>query len=85
VGVGSQSDRPQAEVFGHSRDRAVWGLSWHPLGHVLASVGHDHMAKFWARGRPGNPLAGDANEYEHSSLIGEAATHSLRCRYFVCL
>ncbi|GAB5030661.1 wd40 repeat-containing protein [Nannochloropsis oceanica] len=64
------SDRPQAEVYGHARDRAVWDLDWHPLGHTLASVGHDHMCKFWARSRPGDPLAGDANEYEHATLLG---------------
>lgn len=36
---------------------AHWGpvtsLSYHPLGHLLASGGHDTTIKFWARPRPG--------------------------------
>lgn len=48
----------------------MWDLAWHPLGHVLASVGHDHMAKFWARKRPGDPMQGTAAEYEKSSVLG---------------
>jgi polyadenylation factor subunit 2 len=70
VWVCSVSERPQAEVYGHAKDRAVWDLAWHPLGHVLASVGHDHMAKFWARKRPGDPMQGTAAEYEKSSVLG---------------
>lgn len=77
--IDSVSDRPQAEVYGHARDRAIWDVSWHPLGHVLATVGHDHMCKFWARNRPGDPMAKDANEYEQASLIG---TYILPSAYY---
>ncbi|CAD5121786.1 DgyrCDS10263 [Dimorphilus gyrociliatus] len=32
----------------------IWTLSWHPLGHILASGSNDHSTKFWSRNRPGD-------------------------------
>ena len=31
----------------------IWSLSWHPLGHILASGSNDRMTRFWTRARPG--------------------------------
>lgn len=35
-----------------AHDSNVWALSWHPLGHVLASGSNDHTTRFWERARP---------------------------------
>ena len=37
----------------HAHDFAVWSLSWHPLGHILASGSNDRVTRFWTRPRPG--------------------------------
>lgn len=37
---------------------AVTCLSWHPVGHLLCSVGVDASVKFWTRARPGDALLG---------------------------
>ncbi|XP_076472222.1 uncharacterized protein LOC143301721 isoform X2 [Babylonia areolata] len=34
----------------------VWGLDWHPLGHILVSGSNDHTTKFWTRNRPGDEM-----------------------------
>jgi WD40 repeat protein len=33
-------------------------LAWHPIGHLLVSVGSDASVKFWARSQPGDVLCG---------------------------
>lgn len=45
----------QAEVRG-AHDGSVWGLAWHPAGHLLASGAADGGTKFWCRSRPGDPF-----------------------------
>ena len=30
----------------------VWGLAWHPEGHMLVSTGNDHKLRFWGQNRP---------------------------------
>lgn len=42
------------EVHGGS----VTCLAWHPVGHLLCSVGVDASVKFWTRSRPGDALLG---------------------------
>ena len=37
----------------HAHQWAVWSLSWHPLGHILASGSNDRTTRFWTRPRPG--------------------------------
>ena len=39
-----------------AHDSLIWSMSWHPLGHVLASGSNDHTTKFWTRNRPGDTM-----------------------------
>ena len=34
----------------------VWSISWHPLGHILATGSNDHTVRFWSRNRPGDQM-----------------------------
>lgn len=43
-----------------AHDGNVWGVAWHPLGHLLASGSNDHTTRFWQRARP-----------EDGRLVGE--------------
>jgi WD40 repeat protein len=29
----------------------IWGLAWHPEGHMIASTGNDHKLRFWGRNK----------------------------------
>jgi len=40
--------------FAHEPTGPVWSLSWHPLGHILASGSNDRITRFWSRARPGD-------------------------------
>ena len=42
-------------------------LKWHPLGHLLCSVGADAALKLWTRERPGDLLLGSTA----TSTIGQ--------------
>jgi KH domain len=33
---------------------AIWDMSWHPVGHMLATVSNDCQTKFWTRNRVGS-------------------------------
>jgi len=33
---------------------AIWDMSWHPAGHLLATGSNDRQTKFWARNRVGS-------------------------------
>eukprot|EP01012_Entosiphon_sulcatum_P025101 TRINITY_DN3036_c0_g1_i1.p1 TRINITY_DN3036_c0_g1~~TRINITY_DN3036_c0_g1_i1.p1 ORF type:complete len:499 (+),score=53.86 TRINITY_DN3036_c0_g1_i1:135-1499(+) len=37
-------------AFSHA---TVWDVKWHPLGNMIASVGHDTFCKVWGRNKPG--------------------------------
>ena len=52
-----QSEDPETPVFAldNAHDSNIWALSWHPLGHLLASGSNDHATKFWCRARPQGP------------------------------
>jgi polyadenylation factor subunit 2 len=39
-------------IHAHEPTGPIWSLSWHPLGHILASGSNDRATKFWARPRP---------------------------------
>jgi polyadenylation factor subunit 2 len=40
--------------FAHEATGPIWSLSWHPLGHILASGSNDRITRFWSRARPGD-------------------------------
>ena len=42
-----------AHKIPHAHQWAIWSLSWHPMGHVLASGSNDRTTRFWTRPRPG--------------------------------
>jgi len=46
-------NKPMAVIKG-AHESAIWGLAWHPVGHVLVSTSQDNTTKFWARNRPGD-------------------------------
>lgn len=40
--------------FAHETTGPIWSLSWHPLGHIMASGSNDRITRFWSRARPGD-------------------------------
>ena len=55
----------------HAHDFPVWSLSWHPLGHILASGSNDRVTRFWTRPRPG-----DRNYLNDRYHLGEAGAEA---------
>ena len=49
----ANTNTPLAAIKG-AHEYAIWGLAWHPMGHVLATSSQDNTTKFWARNRPGD-------------------------------
>ena len=43
---------PRAHFKSPTEGSMVWGLAWHPEGHLLVSTGNDHKLRFWARQKP---------------------------------
>jgi len=56
-----ESESSAAAAVPLAHDASIWDLAWHPLGTVLASVGHDKYVRFWSRPRPGDTPA----QYDH--------------------
>jgi hypothetical protein len=52
------SEEPIAEAK-TAHNAAVTSLAWHPMGHLLCSVGVDAALRFWTRERPGDLLRGN--------------------------
>lgn len=44
-----------------AHDSVVWSISWHPLGHILASGSNDHTVKFFTRNRLGDKMTDKYN------------------------
>jgi polyadenylation factor subunit 2 len=40
-------------LHAHEPTGPIWAMSWHPLGHILASGSNDRVTRFWSRPRPG--------------------------------
>jgi polyadenylation factor subunit 2 len=57
--------------FAHEPTGPVWSLSWHPLGHILASGSNDRITRFWSRARPG-----DATCFNDRYHVGQAAAEA---------
>lgn len=55
----------------HAHDFAVWSMSWHPLGHILASGSNDRVTRFWTRPRPG-----ETECFSDRYHLGEAAAEA---------
>ncbi|KAJ9657456.1 pre-mRNA cleavage and polyadenylation factor (CPF) complex subunit [Neophaeococcomyces mojaviensis] len=49
-----QSIYPAHKVT-YAHESSIWSLSWHPLGHILATGSNDHYVRFWSRSQPGDP------------------------------
>ena len=76
----------EKEVGGmeQAHDSVVWSLSWHPMGHILASGSNDHTCKFWTRNRPGDKMRdkynlnlfpkGEDNEYDDSATQSQSSS-----------
>jgi polyadenylation factor subunit 2 len=45
-------------TLSQAHDSNVWSLSFHPLGHLLASASNDQTTRFWSRERPGDLQVG---------------------------
>lgn len=45
-------DDTPLEVVEGAHETTIWGLDFHPLGHVLASGSVDNSCRFWIRDRP---------------------------------
>uniref|UniRef100_A0AC34RQT3 Pre-mRNA 3' end processing protein WDR33 n=1 Tax=Panagrolaimus sp. JU765 TaxID=591449 RepID=A0AC34RQT3_9BILA len=43
-------------LYEGAHDQTIWDMSWHPLGHILATGSNDNNTKFWGRNRPGDTL-----------------------------
>ncbi|SCV68989.1 BQ2448_2009 [Microbotryum intermedium] len=52
-------DAAPKDVVEFAHESNVWGLAFHPLGHILVSAGNDHTTRFWSRGRPALKIAND--------------------------
>jgi len=48
----NETQQPVTSLVG-AHDQVVNSLSWHPLGHIVASGSGDMSVKFWARLQPG--------------------------------
>jgi len=72
---GKEVCRPVAEIPAAHLNRqthqtlqtnsTVWDIKWHPLGHMVASVGNDICCKIWGRSKPGQ--AADTKELRPAS------------------
>jgi hypothetical protein len=40
----------------------IWGLAWHPQGHMLASTGNDWHVRFWGKTKPNEGIKENKNE-----------------------
>ncbi len=48
----------------------VWGLAWHPEGHMVVSTGNDHKLRFWGRNMPKD------DKPRHPPLPSEFSTYN---------
>lgn len=55
-----------------SHESSIWSLSWHPLGHILATGSNDHYVRFWSRSQPGDPQ----NCFKDKYHLGEEAAEA---------
>ncbi|EMR11801.1 hypothetical protein PNEG_00227 [Pneumocystis murina B123] len=56
----------------YAHESSIWSMQYHPLGHILATGSNDRYTRFWARARPGDPIA-----FKDKYYIGEEAAEAL--------
>lgn len=55
------------KIVEQAHDNIIWGMDYHPLGHVLASGSMDNSVRFWVRDRP-NEVVETKECYEKSEV-----------------
>jgi polyadenylation factor subunit 2 len=58
-------------LHAHEPTGPIWSMSYHPLGHILASGSNDRATRFWTRPRPG-----DATYLNDRFHIGQQAAEA---------
>ncbi|KAG5439686.1 hypothetical protein PCK2_000726 [Pneumocystis canis] len=56
----------------YAHESSIWSMQYHPLGHLLSTGSNDRYTRFWARSRPGDPIA-----FKDKHYIGEEAAEAL--------
>lgn len=67
----AQSIYPAHKIT-YAHESSIWSLSWHPLGHILATGSNDHYVRFWSRSQPGDPQ----NCFKDKYHLGEEAAEA---------
>ena len=57
-----------------AHEALVWSISWHPLGHILATGSNDHTVRFWSRNRPGDQMK---DKYNLNTLPSTHEVHTI--------
>jgi len=47
----------------------IWGLAWHPQGHMLASTGNDWRVRFWGKPKPYEAATGPPAPVNYMNTI----------------
>ena len=49
----TNTGQPMETLIG-AHEAAVWAISYHPIGNLMATGSHDNATKFWGRTKPGD-------------------------------
>ena len=61
-----------AHKITYAHESAIWSLSWHPLGQILATGSNDHYVRFWSRSQPDDPQDCFKDKYHLGEEAAEA-------------
>lgn len=67
----AQSIYPSHKIQ-YAHESSIWSLTYHPLGHILATGSNDHYVRFWARSQPDDPQ----NCFKDRYHLGEEAAEA---------
>ena len=70
------NDRPLYSLP-KAHGQAIYQLKYHPLGHILASTGHEGMVKFWVRNRCGDDVTKSLNEVHLEQVVVQTESGSI--------
>lgn len=62
-------DENPLKIVNQAHDNTIWGLDFHPLGHVLASGSIDNSVRFWVRERPNKIIESKIKSIEDKERI----------------